>query len=414
MRAHESFRVLVLWLLALGASAAPGAAQVRPGIEVLLADSSALVAGKRVGLLTNQTGVDRAGRRDVDLLRAAPAVRLTLLFSPEHGFRGTEDRPGIPDGVDSATGIPIYSLYGATPTRGFAEWDSIDVVVVDLQDVGARYYTYVSTAVILMEQAARHGKRVLVLDRPDPVGGVVVQGNVRLVAAPEATFVGFLPVPMRPGMTLGELLLLANDVLGVHASLTVIPAAGWRRDMYFDATGLPWVKPSPAMPGLATALHYPGTCLFEGTNLSVGRGTPFPFEVIGAPWVNAAAVIRRARDGGRGTGDGLEGVELTPDTITPHAATDGKYDGVRLNVIRLRVTDRRRYDPTHAAVALLAALRSVHKDSLALVPERFDRLAAGTALRHALVRGVAPAAIWRTWEPGLARFRRARLKYLLY
>ena len=414
MRAHASFRVLLLWLFAVGASTAPAAAQVRPGIEVLLADSSALVAGKRIGLLTNQTGVDRAGRRDVDLLLAAPAGRLTLLFSPEHGFAGTADRLGIPNAVDSASGLPIYSLYGRTPTSGFTEWDSIDVVVVDLQDVGARYYTYVSTAVILMEQAARHGKRVLVLDRPDPVGGDAVQGNVRAVAAPEATFVGFLPVPMRPGMTLGELMLLANDVLGVHASLTVIPAAGWRRDMYFDATGLPWVKPSPAMPGLESALHYSGTCLFEGTNLSVGRGTPFPFEVVGAPWVNAAAVVRRIRETGKGKGERLDGVEFTPDTITPHAPGDGKYDGVRLNVIRLRVTDRRRYDPTHAAVALLAALRAVHRDSLAIVPERFDRLAAGAALRRDLVRGVTPAAIWRSWEPGLARFRRARLKYLLY
>ena len=412
MRAHGSLRVLVPWVLAVGTATPPAtSAQVRPGIEVLLADSSHLVAGKRVALLTNQTGVDRNGRRDVDLLRADPAVRLTLLFSPEHGFRGVEDRPDLPNGVDSVTGLPIYSLSGGTQASRFAEWDSFDVVLVDLQDVGARYYTYVSTAVILMEQAARRGKPVTVLDRPDPLGGDAVQGNVRAVPAREATFVGFLPVPMRPGMTLGELMRLANDALGIHARLTVVPAAGWRRDMYFDATGLPWVRPSPALPELESALHYPGTCLFEGTNLSVGRGTPLPFQVVGAPWIDTTAVIRWMRERGKG---GLEGVAVTSDTITPHAPSDGKYDGVRLNAIRLRVSDRARYDPTRTAVALLAALRAVHRDSLVLVPERFDRLAAGPALRRAIVAGATPVAIWRSWDAKLAQFRRARLKYLLY
>jgi len=415
MRAHGSLRVLVPWVLAVGtATPHPTSAQVRPGIEVLLADSSHLVAGRRVALLTNQTGVDRNGRRDVDLLRADPAVRLTLLFSPEHGFRGVEDRPDLPNGVDSGTGLPIYSLSGGTQASRFAEWDSFDVVLVDLQDVGARYYTYVSTAVILMEQAARRGKPVIVLDRPDPLGGDAVQGNVRAVPAREATFVGFLPVPMRPGMTLGELMRLANDALGIGARLEVVPAAGWRRDMYFDATGLPWVRPSPALPELESALHYPGTCLFEGTNLSVGRGTPIAFQLIGAPWLDAAALLRRLREAGSGMREAFAGVELTADTITPHAPSDGKYDGVRLNAIRLRVTDRARYDPTRTAVALLAALRAVHRDSLVLVPERFDRLAAGPALRRAIVAGAAPVAIWRSWNATLARFRRARLKYLLY
>ena len=386
------------------AAPAPAAAQVRPGIEVLLADSVHLVAGKRVALLTNQTGVDRAGRRDVDLLRGS-AARLSFLFSPEHGLRGAEDRPGLPNATDSATGLLIYSLYGGAHSAGFRELDGVDAVVVDLQDIGARYYTYVSTAVDLMAAAASHGKPVIVLDRPDPLGGEAVQGNVSEK---------LLPVPMRHGMTLGELMLLANDVLDIHAWLTVVPAAGWRRSMYGDSTGLPWVKPSPNMPELESALHYPGTCLFEGTNLSVGRGTAVPFQVIGAPWVDAAAVIRRMGEEGRGTGDALSGVELTADTVTPRAPSDGKYDGVRLNVIRLRVTDRGRYDPTHAAVALLAALRAVHHDSLRFVAEYFDRLAAGPALRAAILAGRAPSAIWRSWEGGLTQFRRVRVKYLMY
>jgi uncharacterized protein YbbC (DUF1343 family) len=258
-----------------------------------------------------------------------------------------------------------------------------------------------------MERAARSGKRVLVLDRPNPLGGDMVQGNVREHAAAEQTFVGFLPIPMRPGMTLGELLLLANDVLRIRAQLVVVPVAGWRRDMYFDATGLPWVKPSPSMPDLESAIHYPGTCLFEGTNLSVGRGTRFAFQGIGATWLDARTVIRRMRDG-------LSGVDLTADTVTPHAPSDGKGDGVRINIIRLRVTDRRRYDPTHTAVALLAALRAVQPDSFHFVAERFDLLAAGPELRRAIVAGRAAAVIWRTWEAGLGRFRRTRAKYLLY
>jgi uncharacterized protein YbbC (DUF1343 family) len=349
--------------------------------------------------------------------------------------------------------------------------DSLDAVLIDLQDIGARYYTYVSTAVILMEHAARRGKRVLVLDRPNPLGGDVVQGNVREQPAAEETLVGFLPVPMRPGMTLGELLLLANDVLGVHAHLTVIPAAGWRRHMYFDATGLPWVQPSPSMPSLESALHYPGTCLFEGTNLSVGRGTSVAFQVVGAPWLDPAAIIKWLRQGEEGRGkrevlgsrevapdtiipgglpdtitagrlpdmitpspvpdtitpgrlpdvtpsrgrrEALDGVEIVADTLTPRAPSDGKYDGVRINVIRLRVTNRWRYDPTRMAVALLAALRAVHPDSFQFVAERFDLLAAGPALRRAIVAKRGPVAIWQAWEPALERFRKGRRKYLLY
>jgi len=408
--------------LALAASAAaprraPG--QVRPGIEVLLTDSSHLIVGKRVGLLTNQAGVDRAGRRDVDLLRAQ-GVHLVALFSPEHGFQGAADRRIVSSDVDRATGLPIYSLYGDSEAPGREALDGLDLVLVDLQDIGARYYTYVGTAVLLLQHAARRDLGVLVLDRPDPLGGEVVQGNVRAHPAPPTGLIGFLPVAMRPGMTLGELLLLANDALHIGARVTVIPAAGWRRDMYFDATGLPWVRPSPAIPELESALHYPGTCLFEGTNLSVGRGTPSPFQVIGAPWLDPTALIRRLRaTEGKGEArgaerDALAGVALSADTATPEAPGDGKYDGRRLNVIRLRVTDRRRYDPPRAAVAVLVALRALYPDSLVFADARFDQLAAGPELRRAVLAGASASAIAESWRPALARFRRARLKYLLY
>ncbi len=403
----------LLSLLGFVACAAPGAGQVRPGIEVLLTDSVHVVAGKRVALLTNQAGVDRAGRRDIDLLRAAPGVRLAAILTPEHGIRGAEDRPGLPDAVDSATGLPIYSLYGGTPLSAIAALDTVDLLLVDLQDVGARYYSYPSTAVLLMAEVARRGKPIVVLDRPNPLGGEAVQGNVA-AARPIARVADFLPLPMRHGMTIGELARLANDVLGVGARLTVIPAAGWRREMYYDATGLPWVRPSLNLPDLESAFHYPGTCLFEGTNLSVGRGTPWAFQVVGAPWVDAAALLHRLRGAGSGERGALAGVAIDTVTFTPSGPTDGKYDGVELRGLRLRVTDRRRYDPTKAAVVLLAAIRALHPDSLRFNATRFDQLAGSSALREGLVAGRAPAAIWRAWDEGLARFRRERGKYLLY
>jgi len=405
--------VIVLGLI----GCSPAAGQVRPGIDVLLTDSVQLVAGKRVVLLTNHTGVDRAGRRDVDRLYGDTAIRLTALFSPEHGFRGLEDRPGLPDAVDSATRLPIYSLYGGSRPPNFAALDSADVALVDLQDIGARYYTYPATATQLLRQAARRGVRVVVLDRPDPVGGEAVQGNVHAaIADPDTALVGFLPVPMRHGMTLGELLRLANDALGLHADLVVVPAAGWRRGMYFDATGLPWIKPSPNMPDLESAFHYPGTCLFEGTNLSVGRGTPFAFQVIGAPWLDPRSVMRRLRvpgDPENAPDKAAIGVAIESVTFTPDAPTDGKYAGVPLKGLRLRVTDRARYDPTRLAVALLAAIRAAHPDSFQF-GKRFDLLAAGPELRAALEAGQPARAIWERWAAPLAAFRATRAKYLLY
>src|SRR5207244_3582449 len=196
----------------------------------------------------------------------------------------TEDRPGLPDAVDSASGLPIYSLYGGTRLAEIGALDSVDELLVDLQDVGARYYSYPPTAVLAMQEAARRGKPVVVLDRPNPIGGVAVQGNVAPTHAVERAS-DFFPIPMRHGMTLGELLRFANDVLGIHARLTVVPAAGWRRAMYYDDTGLPWVRPSPNMPNLESAVHYPGTCLFEAANLAVGRGTGRANQAVGARWL---------------------------------------------------------------------------------------------------------------------------------
>ncbi|HEX9346046.1 MAG TPA: DUF1343 domain-containing protein [Gemmatimonadales bacterium] len=410
MRAHR-----LVWIgLGIGCSSgtrvpSPLAAQVRPGIEVLLSDSAHLIAGKRLGLLTNNTGVDHLGRRDVDLLRTTHDARLTVLFSPEHGFRGTEDRSGLPDGRDSASGLPIYSLYGGSRTAARAAVDSVDVLLIDLQDIGARYYTYIATTVQFMRDATRAGKRVVVLDRPDPVGGTAVQGNVRGRAGdPDSLFSGFMPVAMRYGMTLGELARLANDALAIGTDLVVVPALGWNRTLFYDQTGLPWVKPSPNMPDIESALLYPGTCLFEGTNVSVGRGTATAFRVLGAPWLDPDRVIARLDS------SALHGVEVRATRFTPIAPTDGKYAGVALKGIELRVRDRQVYDPTKLAVALLVAIRAAHPDEFQFRAQSFDRLAAGPELRMALEAGRQAREIWNSWDGDLERFRETRTKHLIY
>lgn len=411
MRAHAILSLIIIACAPAPPRAGIAAAQVRPGIEVLLGDSLHLVQSRRVALLTNQTGVDRTGRRDVDRLQAA-GIRVVALYSPEHGFFGTEDRPALPDAVDTATGLPIYSLYRGTRPLPGAAFDSVDAVLVDLQDIGARYYTYATTAVLVMRTAARRGIPVVVLDRPNPVGGVLVQGNTRMTPAPPEQMVGVLPVPMRHGMTLGELLLLANDSYALHTDVTVVRAAGWRRELVYDATGLPWVSPSPNMPDLESALHYSGTCLFEGTNVSVGRGTVRAFQVIGAPWLDGTRVIA-VLDTVAG-GVAVRGVTLTPVAFTPREPSDHKYDGVPLQGVRLQVSDRNTYDPPRTAVALLAVVLALYPDSLRFHAATFDRLAAGPALRTALLAGGAGEALWGEWDQALVRFRGLRAKYLLY
>lgn len=397
---------LVLGCASAGARPERGApARVRPGIEVVVADSAHLLRGRRVGLVTNQTGVDSRGESDVEVLRAS-GVTLVALFSPEHGFRGAAD-PGeaVTFARDSATGLPIYSLYGRTSSPTDSMLDGVDVMVVDLQDVGARYYTYISTAVEVMKAMARLGRPVVILDRPNPVGGAV-QGAMLDTAY--TTFVGRLPVPMRHGMTMGELARLANDVLGIGAALHVVPADGWTRTMYFDETGLPFIAPSPNLRSVESLFHYPGTCLFEGTTLSVGRGTDAAFEQIGAPWLDTAAVLAAVRKAG------LPGVAFSGVTFTPRRPGDGKYADTLLAGIRLRVTDRAAYDPTVTAVHLLAAIRDAHPAELRWNVRHFDRLAGSAQLREALQAGSSPGVATRDWSGSSAGFRERSAQYLLY
>jgi uncharacterized protein YbbC (DUF1343 family) len=378
---------------------------VRPGLEVLIRDSLHLVRGRRTGLVTNQGGVDGSGTPAVEVLRRA-GVNLVALFSPEHGFRGTA-APGetVSSVRDSASGLPIYSLYGRTSSPTDSMLQGIDLLLVDLPDVGTRYYTYLSTTVEVMRAAGRHHIPVLILDRPNPIGGLV-QGNV--LDTTYRSFIGMLAVPMRHGLTLGEEARLARHDLGIDVDLGVVPVAGWNRSTALDSTGLPFIRPSPNLTTLESLFHYPGTCLFEGTNLSVGRGSDAPFEQIGAPWLDTTSVLAALRS------SNLSGVSFEGTRFTPRQPGDGKYADSTINGIRLHVTDRHTYDPTRTAVAMLSVIRRSQPDDFRWIPAQFDRLAGGPALRSAITDGRSVESITSEWVIPRTRFLERRQAFLLY
>ncbi|MEO7137056.1 MAG: DUF1343 domain-containing protein [Gemmatimonadales bacterium] len=408
---HRSLFLLGLWGYCMGCAARTGSgaapAQVRPGIDVLLTDSLSLVRNRRIGLVTNQSGIDANGKRDLDRLVGA-GLRVTAVFAPEHGLSGTVDVDQAPDSRqerDSATGIPVYLLHDGVrlhpPTATMLE--QVDVLLVDLQDTGARYYTYPAAVATIMQAAGR--LPVVVLDRPNPIGGAV-QGDVQ--DSVTASAVARFPIAMRHGMTIGELAHLAKTTLGLGADLHVVPLDGWRRSMSFDATGLPFVPPSLNLRTLESLYHYPGLCLFEGTNLSVGRGSEWPFEQIGAPWLDTTAMLAVLRRGSP------PGVTFSAARFMPHGPGDGKYPDTLLAGIRLTTTDRSVYDPTVTAVHLLSALKQTHPEAFAFRRPQFDRLAGGPDLRTAIERGESVSAIAARWREELKRFRDRRRAYLLY
>ena len=368
--------------------------RVRPGIDVLLTDSAQLVVGRRVGLITNQSGIDRNGVPTIDRLTRFPGVRLTALFAPEHGIRGLA-RPGEPiaDGVDIATGLPIYSLYGASRGAPTAEQlAQVDVLVVDLQDVGTRTWTFVTTTILAMRAARGAGKRILVLDRPNPIG-CVVRGP--LLDTAYASFIGPLPVPLRHGMTMGELARFANAELRIGADLVVVPVSGWRRCQWLDETGLPFVRPSPNLPDIGALSWYPGTVLFEATNLSSGRGTDAPFSQVGAPWLDARRVAQRM--------DARFGVRLLTVRFTPRDPGDGKYGDTLVNGVQFAAFDRVRGDAIRDALRLLGVIGEVHPGQL-----RIDSV--GVARRL----GVRAMSGKVEWPDEVRAFLARRRPYLLY
>ncbi|MDX1393979.1 MAG: DUF1343 domain-containing protein [Gemmatimonadota bacterium] len=379
---------------------------VLPGIDVLIRDSLHLVAGRRVGLITNRSGVARDGRSSIDVLHGHADVELAALFAPEHGIRGTAaEGQRLDDSVDEGTGIPIHSLYGETFAPTPAMLAGIDLLLFDLQDIGARYYTWVSTMAYAMRAAGENGVPFVVLDRPNPIGGAV---NGPVLDPEFATFVGLYPVPVRHGMTVGELARLYSGEFGIDVDLTVVPVRGWTRDSWFDETGLPWIAPSLNMPTLESAAHYPGTCLFEGTGLSVGRGTPNAFQQIGAPWLDGDSLARRI------SSYELPGVSVEAVRFTPESPSDGKWGGEAVDGVRLTVTDRATYNPVRTGVALLLESRRLADDSWEWNEPHFDRLAGSDTLRLAIEAGRSLDEITAAWEADLQSFRELREPYILY
>jgi uncharacterized protein YbbC (DUF1343 family)/CubicO group peptidase (beta-lactamase class C family) len=382
--------------------------QVQTGVDVLEANDFKPVRSpngkKRIGLLTNQTGVDSLGRRTIDVLAAAPGISLDAIFSPEHGVTGTLDSTNIGDSKDVVTGVPVYSVYGASDKARRPPPDvlaKLDAVVIDIQDVGARFYTYETTLGYFLEAAAKANIEIFVLDRPNPVTGSFVQGPVS--DPNRETFVNYWQLPVRHGMTMGELAQMFDAERGIHARLTVIPLQGWQRGDWLDATGLGWINPSPNLRSLTEATLYPGIALIEGTNISVGRGTDTPFELVGAPWVKSRELAQylNARL--------ISGVRFVPTTFNPASSN---YSGQTCEGVNILLTDRNAFDGPELGIELASALHTLYPDQFHA--EKMMDLLLNQVTSDALMKGDDPRRIAEEWREPLVKFQELRQKYLIY
>jgi uncharacterized protein YbbC (DUF1343 family)/CubicO group peptidase (beta-lactamase class C family) len=374
---------------------------VLAGIDVLASETFTRLRGKRVGLLTNQTGRSRDGASTIDLIAKAPGVTLAALFSPEHGIRGEAD-DRIESSRDQKTGLTIHSLYGKTLRPTAAMLDGLDLVVVDLQDIGARIYTYPAAIAYLMEEAAARKLPIVVLDRPNPIDGFDIEGPAQ--DAGGNRYVGYLPMPLRHGMTIGELARLFNGEARIGADLTVVAMKNWRREDWFDDTGLAWVNPSPNMRNMVAATVYPGVGAIEGTNISVGRGTDTPFEQFGAPWIDGPALAAALN------ASALPGVRFYPVTFTP--AAGAKFGGQACHGVFLIVTDRDRLRPVRVGLQIASTLTRMYGAQFKL--EDAATLFAPKAMLEKIRAGADPAAIAASWAADEAKWRLTRAPYLLY
>lgn len=390
---------------AAGATSRAPAPTVRVGIETFLADVPRELRGKRVGLITNHTGIDGSRTSDIDLIAKHKDLKLVALLAPEHGIRGTaEAGEQVVDETDPRTGVPVYSLYmsedrGPTPEM----LKDVDVLVYDLQEVGGRTWTYVSTMALAMQAAVRKGIPFVVLDRPNPIGGEIVEGA--LLDPRFKSFVGMYPIPARHGMTVGELATLFNRKYGIGANLIVARVQNWRRSQWFDETGLPWVNPSPNLRSLAALTSYPGSVYFEGTNLTEGRGTDRPFEQIGAPWLDAREVARVMNE------RRLPGIRFEAITMSV-APTAAKHQGQTIPAIRFAVTDRRAYRPVRTSLLLIDEIRRRHPRDFAWTGT-IDRLTGSDKVRLA-IEGGRLHSLLEEWDREAAEFREGRKPFLLY
>jgi uncharacterized protein YbbC (DUF1343 family) len=407
-------KFIVLNLIAI-ALAFSQQSRVKIGAEILIEKHLDLIKGKKIGIVTNHTGILPDGRHIVDVLNEIEGVKIVALFGPEHGIRGeVPDGKSISHGVDTKTGIPVFSLYGEVKKPTEEMLKDIDVLIFDIQDVGARFYTYISTMSYCMEACAEMGKKFIVLDRPNPIRGVYVDGPI--LEPRFKSFVGLHPIPVAHGMTVGELAKMFNDEgwleNAVKADLTVVKMENYSRRMWFDQTGLPWVKPSPNMMTLKTAIVYTATCFIEGTNVSEGRGTQHPFEWIGAPWIDGEKLAKELNY------YKLPGVKFEPISFTPtdieKVTVDPKYEGEKCGGVYLNVYDREKFEPVKVGVYILYALKKLYPDKFKWRTAGQDRLWGTDKVRLMIDEGKKPDEIIKTWEDDVKKFLSIRQKYLLY
>ncbi len=404
----------VLWF-GCGTSPQNSAPAVKTGLDRLASGEVTLLDGLKVGVITNQTGRTAEGKHIADIIMDNPRIELVALFGPEHGIRGkAEAGDKVSTGRDEATGVPVFSLYGKTRKPTPEMLTGLDALVFDIQDIGARFYTYISTMSLAMEAAAENGLRFIVLDRPNPIGGEVVEGPV--LDPRYRSFVGIHPIPVRHGMTVGELARMFNEEgwlkNGVRADLEIVPVQGWKRSMVFEDTGLPWVPPSPNIPNAMTAQLYPGMGLLEMTNVSEGRGTREPFVLFGSPWLDNAVLIQRL-ERSEITGVRFSAQDFTPVDI-PGMATRNKFNGRVCKGVRITVTDAHKLHSVRLGMHVLAALQAQHPDSFQIKQRSVERLLGRDGLWQALVSGTTADSIIAGWKADVRSFMEKRARYLLY
>ncbi len=375
---------------------------VKTGLDILVHEQAHLLANQRVGLVSMPAAVLPDLTLSLDALRGA-GINVTTLFGPEHGFGGAElDGAHVSNATDLRTGLPVYSLYGAINEPSAEMLANVDVLVFDMQDVGVRFYTYLSTLFYVLRGAGKAGKPIFVLDRPNPITGTRVEGGP--VMPGFESFVGIINIPMRHGMTLGELACHMNTEYALNSDLHVIEMHGWQRAMWFDETALPWIPTSPAMPHLSTAILYPGMCLLEGTNLSLGRGTALPFEVCGAPWLDSYVLAETLN------GLHLQGVCFRATVFTPSSSN---HAGSECHGVQVHIINRDSLRPVEMVIHLIAAAKCLSGDAWTWNPH-FERLAGDGTLRSALEAGTIVAEILATWEESISEFIHQREKYMMY
>ena len=402
MRLSKVSTILIFVVLVSGCEAS-----VKTGLDNINSYRH-LFDGKRVGIITNHTAYNSSGQYIIDVFRKMDNVAVAAFFSPEHGLYGVEeDGRRIESMTEPNYQIPVYSLYGKTrkPTRQMLE--NIDVLVFDIQDIGARFYTYIYTMSLAMEAAAEYGRRFVVLDRPNPINGLQVEGNI--LKPKFATFVGLYPVPVRHGMTAGELARMFNEQGwlkdGVKANLVVIPMKGWRRSMWYDRTGLKFIKPSPNMVSLETATVYPGLCLLEGTNVSEGRGTHLPFTQFGAPWIDSRSLTVELNK------LNMPGIRFRPASFTP---VSSKYKDQQCKGVKIIITDRDSLEPYFSGILIVNKIYKMYPNKFQWRASHFDRLCGTSAIREAITTRTSLEKLRESWQAELKSFLKIRSKYLMY